>query len=325
MLFAYTLKGTALERTTVENGAIPDNAVWVDMVTPTGNDEKLVEKIFNIGVPTREEMAEIEPSSRLYAENGARYMTASLIYDADTDHPKLAVITFILSNSKLITVRYDEPRPFARVATKLGRQCPTSITGEAVLIELLDAIIDRAADILERVGAEVDAVSRKIFEGRAAKDSPGQRYQVSLRAVGRKADLTSKMRESLGSIGRLILFFINDAQQSAKLPKEQYSQIRGMSRDVTSLTDYAAFLINKLQFLLDAIVGMVSLEQNNIIKIFSVMAVALMPPTLIASIYGMNFKHMPELDWTFGYPLAILVMITAAVAPYLYFKWKKWL
>jgi magnesium transporter len=132
------------------------------------------------------------------------------------------------------------------------------------------------------------------------------------------------MRESLGSIGRLVLFFINDAQ-NAKLPKEQYSQIRGMSRDVTSLTDYAAFLINKMQFLLDAIVGMVSLEQNNIIKIFSVMAVALMPPTLIASIYGMNFKHMPELDWTFGYPLAIIVMIAAAAGPYLFFKWKKWL
>jgi magnesium transporter len=324
MLFAYTLNGSALERTTVENGAIPDGAVWVDMVTPTNDEEKIVEKKFAIGVPTREEMAEIEPSSRLYSENGARYMTASLIYDADTDHPKLTVVTFILSNAKLMTVRYDEPRPFARVAMKLGKQCPASITGEAVLIELLDAIIDRAADVLERVGTEVDAVSRKIFEGRAAKDSPSQRYLVNLRSVGRKADLTSKMRESLGSIGRLVLFFINDAQLT-KLPKEQYSQIRGMSRDVTSLTDYAAFLINKLQFLLDAIVGMVSLEQNNIIKIFSVMAVALMPPTLIASIYGMNFKHMPELDWTLGYPLAIIIMIAAAVAPFLYFKWRKWL
>jgi magnesium transporter len=324
MLFAYLLKGNALERIAVESGAFPDNAVWLDMVTPTADEERLVERKSHISVPTREEMAEIEPSSRLYSENGARYMTASLMYDSDTDHPKLTVVTFILANSKLITVRYDEPRPFARVAMKLGKQCPASITGEAVLIELLDAIIDRAADVLERAGAEVDAVSRKIFEGRGAKDSPNLRYQISLRTVGRKADLTSKMRESLGSIGRLILFFINDAQ-NAKLPKDQYSQIRGMSRDVTSLTDYAAFLINKLQFLLDAIVGMVSLEQNNIIKIFSVMAVALMPPTLIASIYGMNFKHMPELDWTLGYPIAIVVMIAAAIGPYLFFKWKKWL
>jgi magnesium transporter len=324
MLFAYTLNGTVLERTAVENGALPDNTVWVDMVTPTGDEERAVEAKFKIGVPTREEMAEIEPSSRLYSENGARYMTASLVYDADTDHPKLTVVTFILTNGKLITVRYDEPRPFVRAALKLSRNCPMNATGETILIELLDAIIDRAADVLERVGAEIDAVSRKIFEGRGAKDSPNLRYQLSLREVGRKADLTSKMRECLGSIGRLVLFFTNDAQNT-KLPKDQYSQIRSMSRDVQTLSDYAAFLINKLQFLLDAIVGMVSLEQNNIIKIFSVMAVALMPPTLIASIYGMNFKHMPELDWTFGYPLAIILMLAAAIAPYLFFKWKRWL
>jgi magnesium transporter len=325
MLYAYTLNGTTLERKAVENGtALTDDAVWVDMITPTGDEERAVEAKFKIGVPTREEMAEIEPSSRLYAENGARYMTASLIYDADTDHPKLTVVTFILTNGKLITVRYDEPRPFARTALKLSRNCPMSATGETILIELLDAIIDRAADILERVGAEIDTVSRKIFEGRGAKDSPNLRYQLSLREVGRKADLTSKMRECLGSIGRLVLFFTNDAQ-NAKLPKDQYSQIRSMSRDVTTLTDYAAFLINKLQFLLDAIVGMVSLEQNNVIKIFSVVSVALMPPTLIASIYGMNFKHMPELDWTLGYPLALGLMLVSAIAPYLFFKWKKWL
>jgi magnesium transporter len=324
MLYAYTLNGTTLERNAVENGAIPENAVWVDMITPTSEEERAVEARCHIEVPTREEMAEIEPTSRLYAENGARYMTASLIYDAETDHPKLTVVTFILAQNRLITVRYDEPRPFARVALKLARNCPMSITGEAVLIELLDAIVDRAADVLERVGAEVDAVSRTIFEGRATRNSSSQRYQVSLREVGRKADLTSKMRECLGSVGRLILFFINDAQNT-RLPKDQYSQIRGMSRDVTSLTDYAAFLINKLQFLLDAIVGMVSLEQNNVIKIFSVVSVALMPPTLIASIYGMNFKHMPELDWPLGYPLAIILMIAAAVAPYIFFKWKRWL
>src|SRR5262249_40271100 len=154
-------------------------------------------------------------------------------------------------------VRYDEPRPFTRVASKLARSCPMNITGEVVLIELLDAIIDRAADVLERVGGEVDAVSRKIFEESAAEDSPNRSYQVRLSEVGRKADLTSKMRECLGSIGRLVLFFVNDAQNT-KLPKDQYVQVRSMSRDVTTLTDYAAFLINKLQFLLDAIVGMVS-------------------------------------------------------------------
>ncbi len=189
------------------------------------------------------------------------------------------------------------------------------------MIELLDAMIDRSADILERVGAEVDEVSRRIFEGRAARDDPNHGYQTILRTIGRKGDLTSKTRESLVSIGRLVLFLANEAD-NMKLAKDQRAQVRSMARDVQSLTDHASFLINKIQFLLDAMVGMVSMEQNNVIKIFSVVAVVMMPPTLIASIYGMNFKHMPELEWVAGYPLALIVMIVAAIAPYLFFKWK---
>ena len=325
MLFAYTLRGNSLDRTAVEAGtALPEDAIWFDLVSPTPVEERLVEDRLGLDIPTREEMAEIEPSSRLYIESGARYMTATLVYNAETDRPKTTVVTFILTNGKLVTVRYDEPRPFARVTAKLGRACPQGITGESVLIELLDAVIDRAADILERVGTEVDQVSRRIFEGRAARDDPTLGYQSILRTIGRKGDLTSKTRESLVSIGRLVIFFANEAD-NLKLPRDQRAQVRSMARDVQSLTDHASFLINKIQFLLDAVVGMVSMEQNNVIKIFSVVAVVMMPPTLIASIYGMNFKHMPELEWVAGYPLALIVMIIAAIAPYLYFKWKKWL
>jgi magnesium transporter len=325
MLFAYTLRGSSLERTPIEAGAaLPEGAIWFDLVSPTPEEERLVESELHLDVPTREEMAEIEPSSRLYIEGDARYMTATLIYDAETDKPKTTVVTFILTNRKLVTVRYDEPRPFVRVTAKLGRTCPQNFSGESVLIELLDAVIDRSADILERVGSEVDAVSGRIFEGRAAHDDPNQRYQLILRTIGRKGDLTSKTRESLVSIGRLVLFLANEAD-NIKLAKEPRAQVRSMARDVQSLTDHASFLINKIQFLLDAVVGMVSMEQNNVIKIFSVVAVVMMPPTLIASIYGMNFRHMPELEWVAGYPLALIVMIVAAIAPYLYFKWKKWL
>lgn len=325
MLFAYTLRGSSLDRMAVEaDAALLEGAVWLDLVSPTPAEERLVEDKLGLDIPTREEMAEIEPSSRLYIESGARYMTATLVYDAETDRPKTAVVTFILTNGKLVTVRYDEPRPFARVTAKLARACPQGVTGESVLIELLDAVIDRSADILERVGTEVDQVSRRIFEGRAARDDPDQGYQTILRTIGRKGDLTSKTRESLVSIGRLVLFLANEAD-NIKLAKEQRAQVRSMARDVQSLTDHASFLINKIQFLLDAVVGMVSMEQNNVIKIFSVVAVVMMPPTLIASIYGMNFRHMPELEWVAGYPLALILMIVAAIAPYLYFKWKKWL
>src|SRR5690606_32966359 len=149
-------------------------------------------------------------------------------------------------------------------------------------------------------------------------------YRYILKIIGRKGDLTSKIRESLVSIGRLVLFLANDAE-SMKWQKEMRLQLKTMQRDVQSLSDHASYLGNKITFLLDAMIGLMSLEQNNVIKIFAVLSVVLMPPTVIASIYGMNFRNMPELDWTFGYPFALAIMLAAAVLPYLFFKWKRWL
>jgi magnesium transporter len=301
---------------------VPETSVWFDLVNPNLQEDKLVEQKVGIGVPTREEMQEIEVTSRLYVENGARYMTATLMCQSDTDAPKTTPVTFILSGHRLITVRYDEPRPFMMVGNKLARTCSPAVSGESVLMDLLDAVIDRAADILERIGSEVDQISHDIFE--PEQERPDRTYNQILRAIGCKGDLASKVRESLVSIGRLLLYLANEAD-SMRWAKEPRAQLRGMQRDVHSLSDHAAYLSNKIQFLLDAMLGVVSIEQNNVIKIFSVAAVVLMPPTLIASIYGMNFKHMPELDWTFGYPIAVLLMISAAILPYYFFKWRKWL
>jgi magnesium transporter len=323
MLSVYVPRGTALDRVQVAHGSpVPDSAVWFDLVNPTLTEDKLVERHLGIAVPTREEMQEIEVTSRLYVENGARYMTATLMCQSDTETPKTTPVTFILSGHRLITVRYDEPRPFMIVGTRLSRSCTPTVNGESVLMDLLDAVIDRAADILERIGAEVDQLSHNIFEPEEKSSAGG--YNVILRTIGRKGDLTSKVRESLVSIGRLLLYLANEAD-SMKWAKETRAQLRGMQRDVQSLSDHAAYLSNKIQFLLQAMLGVVSIEQNNVIKIFSVAAVGLMPPTLIASIYGMNFRHMPEIDWQFGYPLAILLMVLAAALPYYFFKWKKWL
>jgi len=325
MLVAYLPRGNSLERVEVPAGSsVPAEAIWFDLLSPSAEEDRAVEAVLGIGIPSREEMAEIEPSSRLYVENGARFMTATLIYASDTDRPNTTPVTFILAQGKLITVRYEEPRPFVRLSQKITRACPPTITGEGVLIDLLDNIIDRAADVLERDSAEIEIVSRRIFGHGRGRKPASESYQDILRAIGRKADLTSKIRESLVSIGRLVLFFANEAD-NLKLPKEQRAQVKSMARDATSLTDHATFLANKIQFMLDAVLGLVQLDQNNVIKIFSVVAVVLLPPTMIASIYGMNFKHMPELDWTFGYPLALLLMLASAVLPYAYFKWKRWL
>src|SRR5438309_3670155 len=326
MLIAYVPRGSTLERLTVEeSGTIPDGAIWFDLVTPTATDDQVVERQVGISIPTREEMQEIEVTSRLYSENGASYMTATLMCQSDTLTPKTTPVTFILSGHRLITVRYDDPRPFMIVGNKLARVCPPSATGESVLMDLLDAVIDRAADILERIGSEVDQVSHDIFEPEVGGADRTRSYNDILKAIGKKGDLASKVRESLVSIGRLLLYLANEAD-SMRWAKEQRAQLRGMQRDVHSLSDHAAYLSNKIQFLLDAMLGVVTIEQNNIIKIFSVAAVVFMPPTLIASIYGMNFRHnMPELDWEYGYPFALALMVLAAVLPYFFFKWKKWL
>jgi len=244
---------------------------------------------------------------------------------ADTDNPKTTAVTFILASHRLVTVRYDLPKPFTLVENKLARSCTPGITGEMVLMELLDAVIDRNADILERAGGDMDMISHHIFEPEgAARTGHAKRYSDILIAIGRKGDLTSKVRESLVSIGRLLLFLSHEAD-TMKWPKEARAQLQSMQRDVVSLTDHASYIGNKVTFLLDAMLGVVNIQQNAIIKIFSVAAVVFMPPTLIASIYGMNFKHMPELDWPVGYPIAVVVMILAAILPYLYFKWRKWL
>jgi magnesium transporter len=325
MLWVYVPRGTSLDRIAVTSAAdVPDSAVWFDLVNPAHEEDKIVERKVGAAVPTREEMQEIEITSRLYVENGARYMTATLMCQSDTDTPKTTPVTFIISGHRLITVRYDEPRPFMIVGNKLARNCSPTVTGESVLMDLLDAVIDRAADILERIGSEVDQISHDIFEPEAGGADRTRSYNEILKAIGKKGDLASKVRESLVSIGRLLLYLANEAD-SMRWAKESRAQLRGMQRDVHSLSDHAAYLSNKIQFLLDAMLGVVTIEQNNVIKIFSVAAVALMPPTLIASIYGMNFKHMPELDWTLGYPIAIALMLLAAALPYFVFKWKKWL
>jgi magnesium transporter len=323
MLSVYVPHGKSLEHVVLEPAtAVPDQAVWIDLVSPSGDEDKLVERHIGVAVPTREEMQEIEVSSRLYVENGARYMTAALLCRADTATPIITPVTFILSGHRLITVRYDEPRPFLLVSNKLARQCPHNITGEMILMDLLDAVIDRAADILEKASGEVDQVSHDIFEPRDKRAS--RSYNAIMRIIGRKGDLTSKARESLVSIGRLLLFLANEAE-GMRWSKDTRLQLQSMQRDVQSLSDHATYLANKITFLLDAMLGVVSIEQNNIIKIFSVAAVVLMPPTLVASIYGMNFKHMPELNWVYGYPLALLLMLVAAILPYIFFKWRKWL
>ena len=258
MLFVYLPRENSLERQVVEaTGAIPDGAVWFDLVTPTLAEDKMLERALGIAVPTREEMQEIEISSRLYTENGARYMTATLMCQSDTATPMTTAVTFILAGHKLVTVRYDEPRPFTLISNKLARACAPTVTGESIMMDLLDAVIDRAADILERAGADIDRASHDIFEPEGRRVDHTITYRYILKTIGRKGDLTSKVRESLVSIGRLVLFLANEAD-GLNWPKEVRQQLKSMQRDVQSLSDHVSYLGNKVTFLLDAMVGVIS-------------------------------------------------------------------
>ena len=325
MFSVFVQTESSLKKAVIDDLArLPENAVWIDLVNPNAAEDRAVERLAGIAVPTREDMQEIEVSSRLYIENGARYMTATLMCQSDTDMPRTTAVTFILAGHRLVTVRYDTPKPFPLVENKLARSCSPAITGEQILMELLDAVIDRCADILERVGIDLDQVSHDIFEPESQRHGNAKRYSQILAAIGRKGDLTSKVRESLVSIGRLVAF-MSAVMEGMKWSKDMREQLKTMQRDIHSLSDHASYLSGKITFVLDAMLGVVNLEQNNIIKLFSVMAVVLMPPTLIASIYGMNFKDMPELEWHLGYPIAVVAMIAAAIVPYYIFKIKKWL
>jgi magnesium transporter len=332
MLSAFVPRGATLERIKIENdGNIPDGAVWLDLVSP--QEDKPVERILGIAVPTREEMQEIEVTSRLYAKNGAHYMTATLMCHSDTEVPLTTPVTFILSGHRLTTVRYEEHKPFTIVGAKLARQSPTTVSGETVMMDLLDAVIAHATNILVKIRSEIDAASHDILEPEEKTDHI-RSFKEILKTIGRKGEQTSKLRESLVSISRLLLYLAPEAD-NMKWVKNQSAALKSMQRDVQSLSDRATYFSGKINFLLDAMRGVVSLEQNTqlqalkmelrIIKIFAVATVVFMPPILIASIYGMNFKHMPELEFEYAYPMALVLMVIAAIVPYFLFKKMKWL
>jgi magnesium transporter len=321
-VFVPDRRGCLVKAEVAPAAPLPAETVWIDLVAPTREEEGQVEALLGVEVPTREEMQEIEVSSRLYEENGALYMTAAVLCKAQSERPEITEVSFILAGDRLVTVRYAEPQPFTLFSARCQRAPGAHTRGDAVLAGLLDALIDRIADILEHIGLEVDDISLEVFE-HTTKPGRGD-FQGTLRRLGSRGDLTSKVRESLVGVGRLLMF-LTQASTAQKIAKELRNRLRTMSRDVRSLTDHASFLSSKINFLLDATLGMINIEQNAIIKIFSVVAVVFLPPTLIASIYGMNFDHMPELDWMLGYPMALLLMLASAITPYLYFKRRGWL
>lgn len=323
MLNVFVARPHGLACEHVDPGAtLPPDAVWIDLREPTPEEEQLVEGALGIDVPTREEMREIEASNRFYEEDGGLYMTATVVTKLDTDLPERTQVTFILTGSKLVTNRYTDPLPFRRFIAYAAKHTTVSTSGAMVLAGLLEAIVNRIADVLEKVGGDVDAISSKIFFRSYDADAPLD-FRHVLERVGQSGDLVSKASESLVSLTRLLGF----VQQSGntQVTQDSRARFRTLSRDVLAMTDHSNFLGNKVSFLLDATLGMVSIDQNNVIKIFSVVAVFMLPPSFIAGFFGMNFERLPLLHDSWGVTICVIAMVASAVLPYLYFKHRRWL
>ena len=288
-----------------------------------------VERTTGLDVPSIGDLSEIESSSRLRNRNGAIYLSAPLIYRADSDQPLTTPVGFVLTRERLITVRFEPLTSFDAFANRDLAAESDPPTGAAVFAGLMDAITNRLTDILENIAAELDELSHRLFRTPAtepvalrppARESADLR--IILRRIGHGGDLASKIRDSLLGIGRIVPYVLSLAGEW--LPSEIKPRLETVRQDVLSLSDYDAHIVNKVQLLLDATLGLINVEQNNIIKVLTIVSVVGVPPTLVASIYGMNFKGMPELDWSWGYPYGLAMIALSAVLPLLWFKWRGW-
>ena len=326
MLRAY---GPGCDGTVIDAAVsrIPQAATWVDLEEPTAEEEELVERCLGVDVPTRAELIEIEPSSRFYEKDGAIYATISTLCGIVDGEPSATPIGFVLAGNRLVTLRYATPKPVRTFIQHVRREPELARDAPTVLARLLDAIIERLADELEAAGQEIDDISNHIFRRRLGGERrqriPTRQLEALLNRIGLAEALLARIRETAVSSSRAVGFLA--ATERVRSDEDLRERIHSLGADVASLSDHSAFLASNLSFLLQASLGLVNVEQNAIIKIFSVAAVIFLPPTLVGTVYGMNFDHMPELDWPYGYPFAIAMMILSAVVPYWFFKRRGWL
>jgi magnesium transporter len=331
MLVLHTCAGG--QGITVDN---PDTAVltpdivWIDMLAATHEEIAFVERETGLKVPSKEDLSEIESSSRLYTENGALYLSAPIIFRATSGFPQATPVGFALNSKRLVSIRFEELTAFTTFTATCAKVEAVHSSSAGALAGLLDACIDRMADVLEQVGSDLDAVSRRIFRSDVVK--PGHRIKftvedadlrATLRRIGRAGDLASLIRDSLLGVGRLVPYVLHLA--GSWLPPEVRPRLEAVRTDVASLNDYESHLTAKVSLLLDATLGLINVEQNNIFKVLTIVSVVGIPPTLIASMYGMNFHDMPELSWSWGYPWGLGLIAVSAIAPIAWFKLRGWI
>lgn len=299
------------------------DALWIDLYEPSREEEIRVEAALQIGIPTRDEMREVESSSALYAEQGASFVTVRVVDRSDEDQPKLVSVTLILIGTQFVTLRYADPRSFQQFVARTKKPGDTLTTAASALLCLLETVVDRDADILESIGDQLEPISYEIFSQNAAamKTIAAADLGAVLKRIGTNGELATRVRESLHSVGRSVPFL----QFHLGSEPDLRTRLETLGRDVQSLLEHDTSLQTQIQFLLDSNIGLISIQQNAIMKTLSIAAVVFLPPTLIGSIYGMNFERMPELHWHYGYLWALGLMLCSAAGPLLYFRAKRWL
>jgi magnesium transporter len=304
---------------------LPDSVIWIDLLQPTDDEKAFVERHTGLRVPSIESLSEIESSSRLISEHDAIYLSMPLVARGDTPDPFVSPAGFVLSARLLVTVRF-EPHPIFETVAERVRRDETLRSGGGIFTSLLEALVDRGADVLERLGGELDRISRSVFRGDPNKVVHTVRSNKALRetlsAVGAIGERLSQAQMVFVGVGRMVPFVLG--LRHDWIAADLQSRLEAVSKDVTSLTDFESYLSNKVQFLLDAVLGFISMEQNDLFKVLTIVSVVGIPPTLMAGIYGMNFKNMPELNWDWGYPYGLAVIALSALIPLGWFKWRQW-
>lgn len=310
-----------------QSGAkLGDDIIWIDLLKPTPEEIQHVQDVVNIRVPSEDALSEIEASSRLILENNLLYLSSPAVTVNDHNEAELTPVGFVIGPHVLVTVRFSELPTFDSVAKRVGADDSLQ-NGMCVFTALMEAMVDRGADVLEHLGIEADKLSRFVFKGGLTREKgpvrSTRRLREALGQVGVLADRLAKARDVLLGVGRLASFSGDVARDW--ITKNSRVRLDAVTKDVVSLSDYETRLSDKIQLLLDAVLGFISIEQNDLFKILTIVSVVGVPPTILAGIWGMNFKHMPELDWTWGYPLAWLLIIASGLLPLVFFKKRGWL
>ena len=319
MINVFVLQNGRLNQVPIESRADLENVspVWVDLTDPDDDERAWVKAIYGVILPGEDEVKDIEASARYYeAENGDLHLRTDFLLEEDDGPSRVITVAFILARKMLFSVHTDD-LPVFRLVRMRARSRPGSIEDYMdVLLDLYATDAEYSADALEGIYQNLEEVSSRVLQ----EEFTDTDAAATLNAIAHEEDLNGRIRRNMMDTRRAVSFLMRGRLLNA----EQFEEARQILRDIESLDGHTSFLFDKINFLMDATVGFININQNKIIKIFSVASVAFLPPTLIASIYGMNFKWLPELEWRLGYPFAIALMITSAIAPFLYFRHRGW-